>query len=62
MAALLREAGNTAASAKNIFAQAAVNFQQKTNEAPVQNQTHQMSDAAKKMTARLATVAKNQGR
>ena len=62
MAALLREAGNTAASAKNIFAQAAVNFQQKTNEAPVQNQTHQMSDAAKKMTARLATIAKNQGR
>ncbi len=62
MAAVLREAGNTAASAKNIFAQAAVNFQQKTNEAPVQNQTHQMSDAAKKMTARLATVARNQGR
>lgn len=62
MAAMLREAGNTAASAKNIFAQAAVTFQQKTNEAPVQNQTHQMSEEAKKMTARLATVARNQGR
>lgn len=60
MAAIMRETGNIAASAKNIFAQATVKYQQKTNEAPTQAQA--LSKNAQKLDARLATVIQRQGR